>query len=145
MMSFSCSFMPATRLSLWLVPAVLLSGCADMGNPPTSSPAPNGGGATVSFASDIQPLFNTYCASAGCHGDVSPQNSFRLTSYANTIATGVHAPNVIPGDAANSTLYRIVTPASSPGLSRMPFGGPYLTTSQQQLIRDWINEGALNN
>lgn len=105
----------------------------------------NDGATAVSFATDIQPLLTTYCASASCHGNVSPQAGYRVTSYTNVMTTGTSAPNVFAGDGANSNLYRIVTPASLPGKDRMPQGGPFLTTSQQLLIKDWIDQGALNN
>jgi len=55
---------------------------------------------------------------------------------------------IVPGSASTSTLYISTTATASGGTpySRMPdLGLDTLTTVQQNLLRDWINQGALDN
>jgi len=52
---------------------------------------------------------------------------------------------VIPNDAANSLLYRMVTESNPPVGVRMPPGFSPLSATELGLIRDWINQGAQNN
>jgi hypothetical protein len=49
-----------------------------------------------------------------------------------------------PGSAASSTLYTKTT-SSPPFPGQMPPGPTKLTLTQQNLIRDWINQGAQDN
>ena len=59
-------------------------------------------------------------------------------------SAGFNGKAVIAGDGENSNLYRKVTNSPTFG-SRMPVNGDTLTTAQQQLIKDWIDQGALDN
>ena len=69
-----------------------------------------------------------------------------LTSHGSLMAGGVNsaADIVIPGEPCNSRLLQKVG-ASPPSGSRMPLVGNPLSAKHQQLIADWIAEGALNN
>ncbi|MBK7141630.1 MAG: hypothetical protein IPH75_06080 [bacterium] len=100
-----------------------------------------------SFAADIQPVLVLRCAIAGCHGGTSAEGGLNLgsaTYHAVLHGSGSHGPIVVPGDAAASSLYFKTT--SSPQFElRMPPGGPYVPTSDQEKIRDWINGGAPDN
>jgi hypothetical protein len=81
------------------------------------------GGATVSFARDINPLIQSTCATPGCHA--ARANSPELTSY-----TLIEA-------SKDRVISRI-------RLGSMPPSGP-LPQRQKDLIQTWIDEGALNN
>lgn len=109
----------------------------------------------VSFSNHIQLIFDTYCIA--CHAPARTAAFMPLTlgaSYAilvnvpaiNPLLPGTRA---IPGDSANSILYKRV---SGVGLAdptlRMPLGGPFLDTlnpSAINAIKGWIDEGARNN
>ncbi len=109
--------------------------------------ANDGGAAGVSFMNDVRPIITSSCAIAACHGDGSNQGSltFGSATYPEVRnANGGSGPIVIVGNAASSNLYLKVTPTPPFG-SRMPVGGPFLSATQINLIRDWINQGALNN
>ncbi|MHC4548778.1 MAG: c-type cytochrome domain-containing protein [Planctomycetota bacterium] len=97
----------------------------------------NGGGTTVSFALDIQPLFNQDCIL--CHGGAG---GLSLESYAGVIAGGSSGAIVIPGNPAQSLLPRRLDGTVPP---QMPLNAPPLTTPEIDRIRQWILEGALNN
>ncbi|MCC6572610.1 MAG: c-type cytochrome [Planctomycetes bacterium] len=86
----------------------------------------------VSYAADIQPIFNARCVS--CHPSDAGLN---LTSYSRVMSSG----KVVAGDSAASKIYRVVS-GSNPSMP--PSGGP-LTAAQVKAIKDWIDAGALNN
>ena len=139
----------------------LLSACGSNGNgtpspspspspspTPTPTPTPTG----VSFSTSIQPIFNTHCIS--CHtstgiGNILVLNSGTYTNLVNRPAVtnppGIAGTLVIPGDSANSVLFKRISGDISPLLLRMPLGGPFLSATDQNLITTWIAEGAKNN
>jgi hypothetical protein len=99
----------------------------------------------VSFASDVQPILTSQCAS--CHstatsGGLNMGNPISWSGVRN--GSGDHGSIVIAGNATASNLYLKVTSTPPFGV-RMPQGGPFLSTTDQEKIRRWINEGALNN
>jgi hypothetical protein len=109
--------------------------------------------AIVSFTSQVRPLLQTSCAKSGfCHGSLStPGGALYLGAtvmYASVIsATGNNTGGrvVQPGNSASSTLYTKTT-AAPPFPSRMPQDGPpYLSLTQQNLIKNWIDQGAQDN
>lgn len=104
--------------------------------------------ATVSFANDIQPIFDTNCTS--CHVGTVGNGGLDLTpgsSYGHLV--GVPSPGrgglllVKPRDPTNSVLYGKITGTRFG--TRMPFGGAPLGLGDIDNIRTWILEGALNN
>ncbi|NPV56246.1 MAG: hypothetical protein HPY76_06185 [Anaerolineae bacterium] len=117
----------ATQLTQTVVPT-------ELPQEPTEPPADAGG---VSFANDVQPILDSRCAS--CHGLDRTSDGLDLTSYDNVMAGGENGVVVLPGDAANSAL---VTLSES---GEMPKRGPKLTPDQIQTLKDWVNQGALNN
>jgi len=61
-----------------------------------------------------------------------------LRNREGALKGGQHGPAIIPGDAANSRLYRHVTGQLKP---QMPMGGQ-LTDQQIAIIKNWIDSGA---
>ncbi|HKK20186.1 MAG TPA: hypothetical protein VJ983_01855 [candidate division Zixibacteria bacterium] len=100
------------------------------------------------FSVDIRLILSSAgCTVSGCHGTGSAQGNMTLGSgsYEEVLAaSGLHGKIVVPGDAASSNMYLKVTDTPPFG-NRMPNGGPYLNTTQINLIRDWINQGAQDN
>lgn len=94
------------------------------------------GGVTedVSYQADILPLWGE-CVS--CHNGNEPPNLEDLVSY-DEILNGY----VVPGDADASVLYKSLLGIDD--ISLMPPGSIW-PTSKINLVRDWINQGALNN
>ena len=104
----------------------------------------------VSFAADVQPIFTANCvichtsggASAGL--DLSAGNAYANT--VNVMSGEIPAlKRVLPGDPANSYLYRKITNAPGIILSPMPFGAFPMPQAQIDTIGAWIALGALNN
>ena len=94
-------------------------------------------GATVSFATDILPLFESRCLN--CHGGNRTEAELSLKTYADVMTGSEGGLVITSGDAVNSVLHEMVA------TQEMPKRGPKLTPAQVQLIADWINQGALNN
>jgi hypothetical protein len=108
----------------------------------------------VSFATQLQPIFNASCVDARCHDAAQPAAGLVLTTGAS------HGALVgVPSTQAPCTSYQLVEPgqpdrsylvfklqgsgACSSG-SRMPKAMPALTATQIQLFRDWVANGAPN-
>ena len=110
--------------------------------------------ARVSFANDIRPLFNRMTGGCGCHmpsaagpGTGTQLSGLDLSSLASLRVGGASSGSriVVAGEPCSSILYLKVEQAPPFG-SRMPLGGPpFFTDQEEDLLHDWISEGANNN
>jgi hypothetical protein len=112
------------------------SSCTDMGKSfeIPSSPSP---GDTLTVWADVSPIFQTNCVS--CHGG---NGGLFLDSYNHTLTTGNHAPVVVAGDSNGSLLYQAVT-GTATIIPQMPLGMAPLLAADIEIIRNWIDDGAL--
>lgn len=111
-----------------------------------------GGGQTVSFAADVQPIFTTNCALSGCHNAATAQAG-QVLEQGVAIANIVNVPSteqpalfrVNPGNADDSYLVRKIR--GTPGITggRMPLNRPPLSQAQIDTIVTWVNEGAVDD
>ena len=88
----------------------------------------------LSYQTDILPLWGQ-CV--GCHNGTEPPNLEDMVSY-DEILNGY----VVPGDAEASVLYKSLLGLD--GISLMPPGSQW-PDAKINAVRDWINQGALNN
>jgi hypothetical protein len=96
-------------------------------------------GGAVDFGRDVQPLLAGHCYE--CHGAENQKGKLRLDNRGSAMRQGEGAI-ILPGKAAQSELYRRVTlPKGHEDI--MPNRGEPLSKAQTDLIRDWINEGAV--
>jgi hypothetical protein len=95
----------------------------------------------VSYSDEIQPIFDSNCTGSGCHIP-GPANGLSLNNYSQLMTGGNSGAVVIPGNSDGSIIIRRLEGDITP---QMPFGRPPLSQAQIQLIRDWIDEGAINN
>ncbi|MCF7903372.1 MAG: choice-of-anchor D domain-containing protein, partial [Candidatus Marinimicrobia bacterium] len=99
----------------------------------------------VSFSNDIQPIFNSACVS--CHGGNGGLFLTAGNAYGNlvNVTSSGYAPavRVKPGDTANSVLYGKIFNTGQFGQKMPPDSD--LSTAQKTNIRQWIEQGALNN
>lgn len=94
----------------------------------------------VDFVKDIQPILEKSCIQ--CHGPEKHKGDLRLDNKEAAMKGGKDAVAIVAGDAAKSDLYRRISlPAGNDDV--MPSKGDLLTKAQQDLIRDWINQGAV--
>ena len=95
---------------------------------------------TVDFAREIQPIFQERCLA--CHGSRAQMHGFRLDRRSDAFRGGDSGvPAIVPGNSADSLLLRYVS-GGDPEVV-MPPEGPALTGEQVELLRRWINEGAV--
>ncbi len=94
-----------------------------------------------SFARDIKPIFDKKCAS--CHSK-RLKGGYSVATYELVMTSGDHAPVIVPGDAANSILAKMLRGIKTEAGGLMPPGRP-LKQAQIELIERWINQGAQNN
>jgi hypothetical protein len=76
---------------------------------------------------------------SGCHDDASHQDGVVLTSYAKVMATA----DVRPGRPDNSDLYEVLIETDPDDRMPRPPRAP-LSSAQIGLIRNWIQQGALD-
>ncbi len=97
--------------------------------------------AAVKFSTDILPLLNSY-GCVGCHGS---NGGLSVGTVASLLTGGTHGPAIVPNNADNSNLVKKLRSATLPFGSKMPANGGNVSDPDLQLIKDWINQGALNN
>jgi mono/diheme cytochrome c family protein len=93
--------------------------------------------AGISFSKEIMPIFEASCVN--CHGVEKINRGLDLTSYDKLMAGSVKGAVIVAGNADNSTLFQQVAQ------KKMPKRGSKLTDEQVNIIKEWINGGALNN
>jgi len=97
--------------------------------------------AAVSFATQIQPIFTANCVT--CHRPGGIAAFMDLTAgYAYASLMQSTPPRVVAGSSSNGTLYGRITGSLQP---QMPLGAAPLSSGNQNLIKNWIDQGALNN
>ena len=88
----------------------------------------------VNYSTEIQPIFTASCT--GCHGG---SGGLTLDSYINLIAGNV----LISGNSAESLIIQKLKGTATG--AQMPKGGSPLDETTINLIKTWIDEGALDN
>ncbi|MDE2796770.1 MAG: hypothetical protein OXL34_18290 [Gemmatimonadota bacterium] len=138
-------------LSATAVGAAVLAAAAgftpDAAAPPSTDPNPRlqESQDTVSFATQILPIFQKRCAK--CHGgedengEVLTEVSLSLLEYERVMVGSEFGTVVEPGDPDGSFLMDMITAGDMP-----PEGeGDKVPEEEIALIRTWIEQGALNN
>ena len=108
----------------------------------------------VSFSKDVKPILNAKCLT--CHdgsGEGSTKSGFSVQTYEGLKSGTKLGQVVVPGDAVSSSLYRMVAHQASPEIQMPPHHEEAkaakklqpLTDGEIDTIKQWINQGALNN
>ena len=127
-------------LSTIIYLVMVFAGCSgDEDSNPSSSNGNTTPPDTVKYG-DVSPVFAANCSAANCHGGSSPQLGLNLTSYNNILSGSNNGPVVVSGNSTASELYKRVTGVSTP---QMPFNASPLSTTDQDLIKNWIDDGLL--
>ncbi|TXI76414.1 MAG: hypothetical protein E6Q44_15625 [Flavobacteriales bacterium] len=139
---------PTHRSALLLVVAVLV-GCAKDEGPlhvprPVDPTIPMD---TVSFSAEVVPIFTAHCWL--CHPPMA--NGMDLSAqYAYGELVNVPSVNwapalrVVPGDPEASVLWNKINFTETYGLGMPPNGTP-LSSEELRTIREWIEQGAMDN
>jgi hypothetical protein len=102
-------------------------------NNTTQAPAVAG----ASFSKDVMPILTNSCIN--CHGGEQMKAGLDLSSYSGLTAGSFNGSVIVAGNSADSFLVQQVVNG------KMPKRGSKLTAAQIQVIRNWIDAGALNN
>ncbi|MCC6231041.1 MAG: PSD1 domain-containing protein [Verrucomicrobiales bacterium] len=100
--------------------------------------AESGSAASVDFARDIRPLFESRCHS--CHGSEKQRADLRLDRRASAVKGGESGPAWEAGRAEASLLVKLISGGDPDRL--MPPKGERLSDAQVALVRAWIDQGA---
>lgn len=139
-----------TRLYLLITVLLLIAGCEN-----DNLVDPGDDDEPQATFSDIQAnIFNLSCAVSGCHLGASAPQGLDLSAgnaYANlvNVASG-QVPDLFrvdPGNADGSYLVIKLEGGSrmAAGTARMPRGRDPLSSGQIATVREWIEDGALDN
>ncbi len=93
--------------------------------------------AAPSFTNDIKPILQKNCQ--GCHQPSSLASGLDLTSFEAMQKGGKRGPAYVTGKPDESLTIRYVTGAMQP---KMPLGQAALSTTDVDLLRAWILDGA---
>ena len=94
----------------------------------------------VDFAKEVLPILEKNCFK--CHGPEKQKGKMRLDSREAALKGGKDGPAFVVGNADKSVMVRRISlPKSDDDF--MPNEGEPLTKQQIDLIRDWINQGAV--
>jgi hypothetical protein len=104
---------------------------------------------SVSFTNDVQPIFTTKCATAGCHTGVAPASGMNLSSgqaWGNLVGVDVSecaaGKRVVAGATDQSYLInKILGVDLCLGTTKMPKIGS-ISQAQIDTIAEWVCEGA---
>jgi hypothetical protein len=114
-------------------------------NPTTNNGNGNNGGNTnpdpadtiVCFESEILPIFQSSCASTGCHDAITHEEGLRLYTYNNI------RQDIVPNDPTNGDIMEAILDNDPDKIMPPPPHAP-LSQSQIALIQQWIMQGANN-
>lgn len=96
--------------------------------------------AKVTFDEHVLPIMREHCAS--CHNPDKAQSDLSVTTYARLMQGGSSGSVVEPGDVDSSRLWALVSHQESP---EMPPMQPKLADAKLDVVRKWIEGGALEN
>lgn len=91
--------------------------------------------AEQTFATKVAPLFARHCLE--CHDSISKKGDLDLSRKVDAMAGGESGKVILPGDADRSPLWEQIVSGD------MPPQGPGLSPSDQAVIKEWIDDGAV--
>ena len=102
-------------------------------------PASNG---DICFETEILPIFNSKCATSGCHSGSNPAHGMGLSTYAELVG-GHGGEGIIPYKPNESEFIEVML-EDDPDKVMPPPGSAPLTADELSRIIAWVNEGAPN-
>jgi mono/diheme cytochrome c family protein len=93
----------------------------------------------IDFRRDVEPILRANCYQ--CHGAKKASAQLRLDGKELAMKGGISGAVIIPGNSKDSRLMKRVLGEGDE--TRMPFSGPPLKANQIELIRKWIDQGAI--
>lgn len=134
--------MRISGLSIFGVAISMLMACSHSTEPEAPSQPDYGAIVDISYSAHVQRLFNDNCT--GCHAGANAAANLDLSSWQSLIRGSRHGEAIIPFDAENSRLHRMLS-ALAGGPHPREVGGDTLQPDAVTFLARWINEGAKND
>ena len=96
--------------------------------------------AKITYDDEVRPLLKRRCAS--CHSGDRTEGDLDIANFVALMQGGGSGSVIDAGSADDSYLFRLVNHDDSP---EMPPGGSKIPDAEIKLLRDWIDQGALEN
>lgn len=100
----------------------------------------------VSLKADVMPILQANCLE--CHDSPdakgTKKSGLRMDTHAGLIQGTKYGPVIDAGYADTSVLNQVVEGRVDKSI-KMPHGGKELTEAEQQILRDWVEQGAKDN
>ncbi|MGY8688509.1 MAG: SUMF1/EgtB/PvdO family nonheme iron enzyme, partial [Verrucomicrobiales bacterium] len=93
----------------------------------------------IDFTTQVKPLLESTCVN--CHGADEADGELRLDTLKHALEGGESGPSIVPGNPEESLLYKLVMLPEEDDDIMPPKGSP-LAKSQQEILKQWITEGA---
>ena len=94
----------------------------------------------ITYDDHVRPLLKRRCAS--CHSGDRTEADLDIANFTMLMQGGGSGEGIDAGSADDSYLFRLVNHDDSP---EMPPGGNKIPDAEIKLLRDWIDQGALEN
>ncbi|MBN2350130.1 MAG: hypothetical protein JXJ22_14925 [Bacteroidales bacterium] len=127
-------------IQLWIAQGAMETTCDIDTNGGIPGPVTDPFADSVCFVQDIQPIFQSSCATTDCHDALSHQEDYNLTSYTSIMSS----EGIDPFNPSGSKIYRVITD-TDPDDRMPPPPRSALTADQIASMQKWILEGALNS
>ncbi len=97
----------------------------------------------ISYDRQIRPIFQANCQ--GCHQPAKAGGDYVMTSFERLLKAGESGTaGVVPGKPDESELLRQITPGAD-GKAEMPKDKPALSSTDVELVKKWIEQGAIDD
>jgi len=100
----------------------------------------------VSFRDNVQPILRSNCIE--CHippnGEGYLKTGLSMATYDDLMHGTIYGPVIVPGDSQHSILNMLVEGRADPSM-RMPHGRKPLSNKEIEILRLWVEQGAVNN
>ncbi len=99
----------------------------------------------VSYTLDVYPILQSRCVS--CHkpgGEGYQKSGLDMSTYSGLMAGTKHGPIIVPGEPLTSNLNVLVEGRAAQSI-RMPHNQRPLLKAQQEILHDWVKQGAKDN
>lgn len=113
---------------------LLLISLTTIGDGPSDPPIP------VSFHKQVRPILQRHCI--GCHQPAKRGGELLLTGHASLVKGGETGPGLVAGKPDESLLIKSLL---AQDMDLMPKGGPALPTESIEIMKKWIEQGALDD
>ncbi|MGD2138482.1 MAG: hypothetical protein PVF08_09510 [Gammaproteobacteria bacterium] len=99
----------------------------------------------VTYQDDVAPILHAHCAECHVAGQQGAKaTGFLVDSYASVMNGSLFGPVIDPGSARTSSLYILLTGGEHLTVN-MPHGKDPISDEEIEIIRVWIDSGAVDN